>query len=121
MTRGAWPKVSRDRNLPMYLLHAGWSTRRRGFLILIDYIGSMVPWGFKEVHSIVMFERFKGEALNWDPIVVVFPDATPNREKIASADAEICEMQNLHKHLRQLMDKIIGKNQQKLCVEGDMT
>ena len=35
-----------------------------------------------------MFERFKGEAVNWEPIVVVFPDTVPDWEKIASADVE---------------------------------
>ena len=30
--------------------------------------------GFKKFHSTVMFERFKREAIDWDPIVIVFSD-----------------------------------------------
>ena len=34
--------------------------------------GQYCDEGFKEVHSTVMFERFKDETLNWALIIVVF-------------------------------------------------
>ena len=67
----------------------------RDFFILINYWQYGIE-GFKEVHITVMFEVFK----EGGSIIVVFQDTAQDWEKIASADAERCERQNVRKYLK---------------------